>query len=172
MLLTGLFISFSLWADEGVPLRGFADVSLAYDKTTEKSNFQIGGVDFFLTNSLDKNTSFLVELVFESTPAGEIKTDLERAFITYTVDPLFKISAGSFHTALVYWNETYHHGGYLHTSVSRPVLMRFEDDDGLLPLHTAGLEFAGNAASTTLTSASVKLFAFKSRELSLFSVTC
>ena len=145
MSLTVLFISFSLWADESVPLRGFADVSLAYDKTTEKSNFQLGGVDFFLTNSLSKNTGYLVELVFESDEKGELRTDLERVFITYTVDPLFKISAGRFHTALGYWNETYHHGGYLHTSVNRPVLMHFEDDNGLLPIHTVGLELGGNA---------------------------
>ena len=39
----------------------------------------------------------------------------------------FKVAAGRFHTALGYWNETYHHGTYLHTSITRPVAVRFED---------------------------------------------
>lgn len=142
--MIGLFSISSFAEDEGVVLRGFADVSLQQSRLDETSKFALGGVDFFLTKSLDKKTDFLVELVFEQNSAGELATDLERAYLKYKINPWLNISAGRFHTALGYWNETYHHGSYLYTSITRPFMFRFEDDGGIFPVHTIGLEFRGN----------------------------
>jgi hypothetical protein len=45
---------------------------------------------------------------------------------------------GRFHSPSRYWNSTYHHGQYMQTSISRPLIEQFEDDGGVLPTHIAG----------------------------------
>ena len=147
-----LFGATSARADliEGVPLRGFSDISYLYENLNQpypgqdrNNSFKLAPVTFFLAKPVDKKVNFLLEMGFE--PNSEsVGIDLERIYLQYTVDPWLKIAAGRFHTGLGYWNETYHHGTYLHTSVTRPVMERFEDGGGLLPVHTVGLEFRGN----------------------------
>ena len=46
---------------------------------------------------------------------------------------------GRFHSPSRYWNSTYHHGQYMQTSISRPLIEQFEDDGGVLPTHITGL---------------------------------
>lgn len=46
---------------------------------------------------------------------------------------------GRFHSPGRYWNQVYHHGQYLQTSISRPVTDQFEDDAGFIPSHVSGL---------------------------------
>ena len=44
------------------------------------------------------------------------------------------------HTLLGYWNQAYHHGTWLQTTVFRPEIYRWEDDGGgLLPVHEVGV---------------------------------
>lgn len=45
---------------------------------------------------------------------------------------------GRFHSPSRYWNAIYHHGQYLQTSISRPLIEEFEDDGGVLPTHITG----------------------------------
>ena len=45
---------------------------------------------------------------------------------------------GRFHSPGRYWNSIYHHGQYLQTSISRPLIEQFEDDGGVLPTHVTG----------------------------------
>ena len=47
--------------------------------------------------------------------------------------------AGRFHSPGRYWNQIYHHGQYLQTSITRPITDQFEDDAGFLPTHISGL---------------------------------
>jgi len=46
---------------------------------------------------------------------------------------------GRFHSPSRYWNAIYHHGQYLQTSITRPLIEQFEDDGGVLPTHETGL---------------------------------
>lgn len=50
---------------------------------------------------------------------------------------------GRFHNPIGYWNSQFHHGAFLETSVSRPAIVDFEDDNGPLPMHLAGLLLEG-----------------------------
>ena len=54
-----------------------------------------------------------------------------------------KIWLGRYHTPIGYWNTQYHHGSFLETGISRPEIVKFEDDTGPLPMHTAGLLIEG-----------------------------
>ena len=47
------------------------------------------------------------------------------------------------HTALGYWNLTYHHGLLLQPTIRRPEALRFEDNGGILPIHNVGLAGGG-----------------------------
>lgn len=145
ILMIGIFpCSFAKSAEvAGVPLRGFSDVDFTA-RSTGANNFFHGAIDFFLTKSLDKRVNFLLELNFEKQDSGSIAVDAERIYLQYVFSNWLKVSGGRFHTGLGYWNETYHHGAYLYTSVSRPQMLSFEDDGGILPVHTTGLEFRGN----------------------------
>lgn len=50
---------------------------------------------------------------------------------------------GRFHNPIGYWNTQFHHGIYLQNSVSRPAIVEYEDDDGVLPMHLTGLLIEG-----------------------------
>lgn len=140
-----LFTAQITWAqDDGIAIRGFADASLQQSSADEISKFALGSLDFFLAKKVDQKTDVLVELVFEQNSEGELATDLERMYLRHKIDPWFQVGIGRFHTALGYWNETYHHGSYLYNSATRPFMFRFEDDSGILPVHTVGIEFVGN----------------------------
>jgi hypothetical protein len=50
---------------------------------------------------------------------------------------------GRFHNPIGYWNTQFHHGAYLQTSITRPAIVNYEDDNGVLPTHLAGLLIEG-----------------------------
>lgn len=125
-------------------LLGFADVSYHHDlhdaAAPEENNgsFNIGPVDLYVAESLGPRLDVLAEIAFES---GIV--DLERLQIGYLFSDALKVYAGRFHTSLGYWNAAYHHGAFLHTTIERPFFLRFEDDGGILPVHSVGLSFSG-----------------------------
>jgi len=139
-------ISFKAAAGE-LTFGGFSEMSLmASDSTTPSSSgntFTQGGIDLYLTKSLDPKTTILAEIVFEISPANEAILDPERIWIQHEINSWFMVKAGRVHTALGYWNETFHHGSWLQTSATRPTIFSFEDDAGILPVHSIGLEFRG-----------------------------
>ena len=131
-------------------LYGFADVTLRGESargTTAESDthsaFAIGALDLFILSRLADNLSFLGELVFETNEDGEFVVDLERLALKYTVSDRFWASVGRHHTTLGYWNETFHHGLVLQPVVERPAVLQFEDDGGVLPVHSVGLAVGG-----------------------------
>ena len=64
--------------------------------------------------------------------------------IKYEPFDWLNISLGRGHTALGFWNQNFHHGTHLQTTIERPHLYKFEHDGGILPIHFVGLEFSGN----------------------------
>src|SRR5262249_50716786 len=40
---------------------------------------------------------------------------------------------------LGYWNNAFHHGRWLQLTIARPHVLRFEDDEGILPIHHVGI---------------------------------
>ena len=138
-----LLVLLSSSARADLPLKGFTDFSYIYDKNSANNSFQIHDLDIFISGNIDKKVSYLAEVNFQPS-FSNVTMDLERTYVQYEVNPWFKVAMGRFHTALGYWNETYHHGSYLQTSASRPTMERFEDAGGLLPVHTTGIEIRGS----------------------------
>lgn len=129
---------------------GFADIRAQSNHAWEAAGFSLGQFDLFITSKLGDKVDFLAETVFESN-GGEFQVDVERLIASYSASNHLTISAGRLHTPIGYWNNGYHHGALVQPTIERPLLFRFEDDGGVLPVHSVGIELSGHE----LTSARV-----------------
>jgi hypothetical protein len=135
-------------------IRGFGDVNFGGDtQHGDTTAFSLGQLDLFITSDISEKFKFLSEVVFEggnSNIYGQPKAgvnnlgvDLERYVLQYSYNDYFNISAGRVHTAIGYYNTAYHHSTWLQTTTGRPFLFRFEDEGGILPIHTVGVSASG-----------------------------
>ena len=127
-------------------IRGFADVGYLTGghNTGRNPGFALGQFDLFIASALADRLSFVSETVFEyDQPVGEFVVDVERVIVSYTLTEHLRLSAGKMHTPIGFWNNAFHHGQALSPTIDRPMLFRFEDDGGALPVHTTGLQLSG-----------------------------
>ena len=127
--------------EPGLPLHGFADVGFSHSRRAppgQRDGFAIGSLDFYLTPEFGANVKTLMELNFGATSDGGTTVDLERMQIGYAFGDALTVWLGRFHTPFGYWNMAYHHGGEIQPSILRPRMLDFEDDGGILPVHTTG----------------------------------
>jgi hypothetical protein len=126
-------------SDDGLALHGFADVGLRASRPGSRRGAALGNVDFYLAPQFGSNVRALVELVFETDDEGRLGSDLERVQLGYTFSDALTVWLGRFHTPYGYWNNAFHHGAQIQTSILRPRFLDFEDRGGILPAHTVGL---------------------------------
>jgi hypothetical protein len=127
---------------------GFADVSYRGARATGSPGFDFGGVDLFITSRLQKKFSFLAEVLFERGEDGKVAPDVERVSVAYTYNQFARVAVGRFHTPLGYWNSAFHHGALMAPTIDRPEIAAFEDDHGVLPMHTIGAMLSGRDIGT------------------------
>ena len=129
---------------QNTTLRGFTDVTYrAGSHGTAPSDFGLGQFVLHIMSKLSNDVHFMGETVFEY-DQSDFAVDVERVIVSYTPRSYFNVSAGKHHTPLGYWNNAYHHGTLLQPTIERPLMDRFEDDGGILPIHTTGLLLSGN----------------------------
>lgn len=116
----------------------------------EKNTFYLGEFDVFLNALLSPDASVVSETVFSADSANQMGVDIERLYLEYRFNDCFNVDAGRFHTALGYYNTTFHHGTFLQTAIGRPTFLQFEDSGGILPVHMVGLEIHGAVPSGSL----------------------
>ena len=121
----------------------FTDVVGQTGRTGSPASFGLGQFDAFITANFPQKLSFLSETVIEG-DSREFAVDIERLMVTYTHAPSLQISVGKLHTPIGRWSTSYHHGTVLQPTIDRPLLYRFEDDGGVLPIHTVGLAISGH----------------------------
>ena len=137
-------------------IRGFLDFNLGFGSVanaliyplavppaTVHNTFQFGEFDLFLSSRLSDTVSFLSEVIYGSDQTNDWGLDIERAQLTYKPSPYFQISGGRMHTAIGFYNTTYHHGTWFQTATGRPYMYYFEDSGGILPVHIVGAEAQG-----------------------------
>ncbi len=144
--------------DSDIPrlrLRGFGSLQYDYEDKevrtlsgakigkSDANNFNNGELDLFITSQIANKLNFINETVYEFGSGGTSTLDVERLLVKYEYADAFNVSVGRGHTALGYWNQRFHHGNWLQTTSDRPLLYKFEDDGGILPVHYVGLEFSG-----------------------------
>jgi hypothetical protein len=137
-------------------IRGFGDITFHGDTGRgSTTSFTLGQLDLFVTSDISDKFRFLSEVVFESgaeagPPGNAFGVDLERYLLQYTPSEYFNLSVGRFHTAIGYYNTAYHHSTWFQTTTGRPFLFAFEDEGGILPVHTVGASAAGRIPSGSL----------------------
>lgn len=130
--------------NSGLPLHGFADVGAGTASGGTRKGFTVGSLDFYLTPQLSERTKALIEVVFEVGADGGVAADLERMQLGYTFNDAATAWLGRFHTPYGYYNNAFHHGQQIATSLRRPRFIDFEDKGGILPAHTTGVWLTGN----------------------------
>jgi hypothetical protein len=105
--------------------------------------FGLVGTDFVLTAELPADMVYLgeVNLQVGRGTQTEFELDVERMFIEKRVNQKFNVQGGLFFTPIGYFNRTLYSRAYLMTSVQIPDL--FEEELGLVPTHTVGLQAHG-----------------------------
>jgi hypothetical protein len=137
-------------------IRGFGDITFHGDNQKgDTTSFTLGQLDLFVTSDVSEKFRFLSEIVFEAGPIlgrpGNLFTvDLERYLLQYSPNEYFNLSVGRFHTAIGYYNTAYHHSTWFQTTTGRPFLFNFEDEGGILPIHTVGASASGRIPSGDL----------------------
>lgn len=132
--------------DSGLALHGFADVGGVWSAGADplkQRGFTVGTLDLYLNPQFSDRVSALVEIAFEFDENGHGASDLERLQLGYAVSDAMTVWLGRFHTPLGLWNTSFHHGAILQTSISRPRFVEFEDQAGILPVHSVGVWATG-----------------------------
>lgn len=136
-------------------LHGFADVN--YSDTDEPSpgGFHMGQVVLHFASAIGPKVNVFAEASFAPRSASAVSavpinyaTDIERAFIRYDHSDAFKVSFGRYHTPTSYWNNAYHHGLFLQTTISRPEIIQFGTP--YVPVHFVGVLAEGNLPGSGL----------------------
>ena len=121
-----------------VVLDMFGDAAFRIDsQTAGQPAFVLGPLDLLIFGQYAGLVA-MTEMALEAQPGRGVVTDLERLFVRWRGERL-TIDLGRTHTELGYWNNAFHHGRWLQTSVDRPRAIRFEDDGGTLPIHWVGV---------------------------------
>ncbi len=123
----------------------FGDVGFMYNSRPEDEGntaFAFGSMDLFTTAQMGDHFRVLSETVWEG-EGDEIEVEQERLYASYQWSDFLYAKAGVEHLFVTRWNRLYHHGRWLETSIERPHLTRFEDDEGFMPTHFAGVEVGG-----------------------------
>ncbi len=127
---------------QSTQIRGFTDVVFTTGEPPAAAAFELGQFDLFMTSQVSDRISFLSETVFEYDEGFIV--DVERVIVKFEWAHYLSVSAGKHHTPIGYWNTAYHHGSLLQPTIQRPLLFRFEDEGGILPIHTVGLLLQGD----------------------------
>lgn len=130
--------------DADLAFFGALEAGVATDGTPDDStdSFRAAVLDIFASSNYER-WSFLSELVLEAGENNELVLDAERIEVGYLYREWLRVRAGRSHSALGYYNDTYHHGAYFMIPTDRPTAVGFEDDGGLLPTHAVGIHFDG-----------------------------
>jgi len=94
---------------------------------------------FTLFGNVDKQR---YRLLFEGVIEDEA-VDIERLQLGWKLNQMNTLWFGRFHNPVDYWTSKYQHGLFFQTSQSRPGIVEFEDEGGMMPIHLSGFLFEG-----------------------------
>ncbi|HZU81900.1 MAG TPA: hypothetical protein VE987_03240 [Polyangiaceae bacterium] len=113
--------------------------SIPAGPTGTHPSFALGTLSFLITGELERHFVSTAEFALEyDDQTNQVGVDVERLHVGWLGEHFF-LYAGRVHTAFGYWNNAYHHGKWLQPNEERPRWVAFEDEGGLLPIHTVGL---------------------------------
>jgi hypothetical protein len=115
----------------------FLNAGPAYHQVSSEDGIEendfIVGTDILYGFQKD-DLRFLAEYILSNK-----ESELERLQLGWQINEDNIGWLGRFHSPSRYWNSVYHHGQYMQTSITRPLVEKFEDEGGVLPTHVTGL---------------------------------
>lgn len=117
---------------------GFTDINFfATDQEGVDSNsgFSEGQFVLHFGSVLAPKLTFFGEVSLTAR-ASSFNAVVERAIIKYDFGDAAKLSFGRYHTPINWWNNAYHHGQWLQTTISRPEMTKF--GGRFVPVHFVG----------------------------------
>lgn len=111
------------------------------------SGFGVVGTDFVVTAELPMDMVYLGEVNFqvERGQQTELEIDVERMFLEKRFSEALNVQGGLFFTPIGYFNRTLYSRAFLMSSAQVPDL--FEEELGLVPTHTVGVQAHGVLSS-------------------------
>ena len=106
-------------------------------------------MDLVTTAKLNENGGATMDYVVAYNH-GSFAYEIERLFVSYRINDYVNFDVGRFHTAMGWYNNFYHNGVYFQTTRDRPEVYEFEDNAGILPVHSTGISMNGALPSATL----------------------
>lgn len=121
----------------------FAQFGLDDHVKNTHRGFGLAGTDFVLIGELSRDVHYLGEINFqvERGESSEFEIDVERMFIDYNLHERLNVQAGLFFTPIGYHNRKQYSRAWLSMSATVPAL--FEEEYGLVPTHTIGVQVYG-----------------------------
>jgi hypothetical protein len=127
----------------------FGDVGFrASDQQGETASFALGQLDLFLTSNLTDHLNILSELVFKAGNDNRYVINAERLLLQYAPSRYLTLGVGRYHTAIGFYNTSFHHGSWFETAVTRPTIFAYRG--GLIPIHDIGVIASGRIPSGRL----------------------
>lgn len=137
------------YGDVGATLQVYGEVGFEYANPEPPnqghSSFFLGSLDFMLNMRFGDYWRALSETVIEGKTDDEVQFSQERLWGAWVPEDWFYVKFGTEHNPISRWNQLYHHGGWLETSINRPLLAAFEGGMGVLPMHRTGVMVGGTA---------------------------
>ena len=115
----------------------FLNAGPVYNQVTsedgiQENNFILGSDIIY--SYLKGDFRFLAEYILSTE-----ESELERLQLGWQANEDTIGWLGRFHSPSRYWNSAYHHGLYLQTSITRPLVEKFEDEGGIVTTHISGV---------------------------------
>ena len=124
----------------GLNLGVFGDLNASSTpRGQQRPAFGLGEIGLYSTARSGDRLTFLFEAAIEL-DEDPTEFEVERYWVGYTFSDRLVVRAGRVHTAIGYWNRTYHHARYFFPTIDRPFVLAY---DWVLPTHLVGVEFAG-----------------------------
>lgn len=133
---------------------GFGEILFSTtDKVEKKTGFNMGQFVLHFSSALSPRVSYFGEISMTARKdAGEgdpkapgFDVELERNIIRFDQGNHLKISFGRFHNSINWWNATFHHGVWLHTTIDRPSML-----GTIIPIHFLGVVLEGALGDSPL----------------------
>jgi opacity protein-like surface antigen len=128
-------------------IMGFGDIGYISEDSSDNDGFVIGQAVGHLTASLGHSLSVFSE-VSATARDSEYSLEIERLIVKYEFSDRYKLSAGRYHSPIGYWNQAFHHGAWLQTTVARPEVFKF--GSSIVPIHFVGVLLEGDFTKTEL----------------------
>lgn len=102
-----------------------------------------GHVVGHVNTRLSRRLSYFAEVDLDASGAHGSQVSLERSIFKFYFKDSARLRIGRIHTPVSIWNSTYHHGQYLQTSITRPIIVEYATR--FSPIHSLAVEFSGVA---------------------------